>query len=74
MSEAEQLLREILEHGDIIGNDLAGRTILQLALDQPTLDRLMVFGADASESEENRDDEPSYEVPPVHACWFDEAA
>ena len=69
MTEAEQLLREILEHGDIIGRDAANQTIIQLAVDQPTLDRLMAFGADAAESEDGGDDEP-YEGPPMHACWF----
>jgi hypothetical protein len=33
---------------------------------------MMAFGADAAESEDKEDDEP-YTVPPVHACWFDEA-
>ena len=37
MSEAERLLRDILEHGDIIGRDAAGRTIVQLALDHTIL-------------------------------------
>ena len=69
MTEAEQLLRDILEHGDIIGRDAANQTIIQLAVDQTTLDRLMAFGADAAESEDGGDDEP-YEGPPMHACWF----
>jgi hypothetical protein len=72
MTEAEQLLREILEHGDIIGRDAANQTIIQLPVDQPTLDRLMAFGADAAESEDGGDDEP-YEGPPMHACWFEAA-
>jgi hypothetical protein len=41
MTEAEQFLRETLEHGDIIGLDVAGGTILQLAWINPTFDRLM---------------------------------
>jgi hypothetical protein len=72
MTYAEQLLLQILENGDVVGQDRAGRTLLQLALDRATLDRLMAFGADAAEHEENGDDEP-YEAPPVHACWFEAA-
>ena len=69
MSYAEQLLLQILESGDIVGQDGIGRTLLQLAVDRATLERLMAFGADAAEHEENGDDE-AYEAPPVHACWF----
>jgi len=72
MTEAERLLREIREHGDIIGRDAANQTIIQLAVDQPTLDSLMAFGADAAESEDGGDDEP-YEGPRTHACWFEAA-
>src|SRR5690606_28504483 len=63
MTEAERLLRDILEHGDIVGRDAAGRTIIQLALEGPAFERLMVFGADAVEAEDGGDDEP-YAVPP----------
>jgi hypothetical protein len=56
-----------------VGQDATGRTILQLAVDRRVLDRLMEFGADAVEGEDGGDDEP-YEVPPVHACWFEAAA
>jgi hypothetical protein len=69
MSEAEQLPREILENGDVVGWDGAGRNVIQLALDDAEMDRLMAFGADEAECEDAGDDEP-YEVPPVHACWF----
>ena len=67
MAEAEQLLRQILESGDLVGRDGAGRTV-----DRPTLDQLMAFGADAAEREEDGDDEPC-ESPPVHACWLEAA-
>lgn len=73
MSEAEQILCEILEAGHIVGQDAIGRTIIQLAVGRRVLDRLMEFGADAAEREDGGDDEP-YEVPPVHACWFEAAA
>jgi hypothetical protein len=58
MSEGEQLLQHILEHGDVIGRDRAGRTIIQLAVADTVLDELLSFGADAAESEDGGDDEP----------------
>jgi hypothetical protein len=72
MSEAGELLRQILEGGDIVGRDAAGRTVIQLAVDRRVLDALMAFGADDEEREDGGDDEP-YEVPPVHASWLDAA-
>ena len=36
-------------HGDVLGRDPGGRTILQLAVDDWTLERLMGFEADAAE-------------------------
>ena len=72
MTQAEQLLRQILENGDVVGRDGAGRIVIQLALGDTELERLMVFGADAVECEDGGDDEP-YEAPPVHACWFEAA-
>jgi hypothetical protein len=72
MSEAEQLLREILEHGDLIGQDAAGRPVIQLAIDQALFECLMAFGADTAEAEDGGDDEP-YAVPPVHPCWLQAA-
>jgi hypothetical protein len=58
---------------DLFGRDDAGRNVLQLALDDAEMDELMAFGADAAERENDWDDEP-YEVPPVHACWFETIA
>ena len=60
MNEARELLRHILETGDIVGRDRAGRTVIQLAVDRRTLDRLMAFGADAAEGEDGGDDEPDW--------------
>jgi hypothetical protein len=62
MSEADELLRQILESGDIVGRDAAGLTVIQLAIDRRVLDRLMVFGANAVEAEDGGDDEP-YRAP-----------
>lgn len=56
------LLREILEHGDLVGRDGAGRPVIQLAIDAGIFDRLMAFGVDDAEREEGGDDELS-EVP-----------
>jgi hypothetical protein len=72
MSEAERLLRDILEHGDVVGRDSAGRTVLQLALTDAELDRLMAFGAEATEREDGGDDE-LYEALPVQVCWLQAA-
>jgi hypothetical protein len=69
MSEAEQLLRQILESGDMVGTDGTGRNLLCLALTDAELDRLMAFGADAAECEDGGDDEP-YEVPPANVIWL----
>jgi hypothetical protein len=69
MSEADLLLQKILEAGDVVGRDAAGRTVIQFAVDREDLLRLMAFGADAAESEAG-DDEPD-DVPPVSACWLD---
>ena len=57
-AEARALLHHILEHGDIVGRDAAGRTIIQLAVDDWTLEQLMAFDAGAAELEGEGDDEP----------------
>jgi hypothetical protein len=54
--EARPLLHLLLEHGDIVGIDTAGRTIIQLAVNDHTLDTLMSF--DANELEDQGDNEP----------------
>jgi hypothetical protein len=57
-AEARALLHHLLEHGDIVGKDAAGRTIMQLAVDDWVLAKLMKFDADAAEFEDGADDEP----------------
>jgi hypothetical protein len=57
-AEARALLHHLLEHGDVVGRDAAGRTMIQLALDDWVLDKLMTFDADAVELEHGGDDEP----------------
>jgi hypothetical protein len=57
-AEGRALLHHLLEHGDIVGEDTAGRKIIQLAVDDWTLERLLTFDADAAELEDGGDDEP----------------
>jgi hypothetical protein len=64
-AEARALLHHILEQGDVVRRDCAGRTILQLAVDDWMLDRLMAFDADATELED-ADTEP--EPDEVDSC------
>jgi len=68
-AEARALLHHILEHGDIVGRDAAGRTIIQLAVDDWALEQLMAFDPGAVELEGGGDDEPDAEEeedgPPV---------
>jgi hypothetical protein len=56
-AEARALLYFMLQHGDIVGTDHAGRTILQLAVDPWTLVQLAAFDADAADLED-ADGEP----------------
>ena len=58
MSEADQLLRDILDRGDITGRDASGRIVIELAVDRATFERLMAFGAELAEAEDGGDDEP----------------
>jgi len=60
--EARVLLHHILEHGDIVGRDAAGRTIVQLAVDDWTLEKLMTVDADAAELEDEGDAEPDIDA------------
>jgi hypothetical protein len=67
-AEARALLRHLLEHGDIVGKDTAGRTIIQLPVDDWALERLLTFDAETAELEDGGDDEPDAEEedgPPV---------
>ena len=68
-AEARALLHHLLEHGDIVGRDTVGRTIIQLALDDRTLEKLMVIDADAADLEHEGDGEPDDDAeedgPPV---------
>ena len=67
--EARALLHHVLEHGDIVGRDSAGRTVIQLLVDDWTLEKLMGFDVEAAELEEGGDaeSEPDNEEdgPPV---------
>jgi hypothetical protein len=52
MSEADRLLQDILEAGDLLGRDGAGRMVILLAVEPPDFDRLMTHAADAAERED----------------------
>jgi hypothetical protein len=39
--QARALLHHLLEHGDVVGRDTVGRTIIQLAVDDRVLETLM---------------------------------
>lgn len=57
-AEARALHHHLLEHGDIVGRDPVGRTIIQLAVDDRVLERLLTFDADAAELEDGGEAEP----------------
>jgi hypothetical protein len=57
-AEARALLNHVLEHGDVVGRDSVGRTIIQLAVHDWVLDKLMGFDADAVELEDGGEAEP----------------
>jgi hypothetical protein len=61
--QARALLHHLLEHGDIVGGDATGRTIIQLAVDDRVLETLMMFDAEAAELEPEPDGEE--DGPPV---------
>jgi hypothetical protein len=56
-AQARALLHHVLEHGDVVGRDTVGRTIVQLAVDDRVLETLMTFYADAAELEPEPDEE-----------------
>jgi hypothetical protein len=60
---ARVLLHHLLEHGDIVGRDAAGNTIIQLSVNDHVLETLMMFEADGAELEQEPDDEE--DGPPV---------
>ena len=72
MSDAERLLHNIIENGDLVGRDDAGRMVIVLAIERHDFEKLLTFGAVDVESECGGDDEP-YECPPMSPCWAWEA-
>jgi hypothetical protein len=57
-AEARALLHHLHEHGDIVGRGTAGRTLIQLTVDDWTLERLMTFDAETADLEDGGDGEP----------------
>ena len=45
-AKARLLLHHLLEHGDVVGKDDAGRTMILLAVDERVLEKLMTFEAE----------------------------
>jgi hypothetical protein len=58
-AESRALLHHLLEHGDIVGVDAAGRMIIELAVDNWVLGKLMTFDAEATDAEDGGDAEPN---------------
>jgi hypothetical protein len=56
-AQARALLHHLLEAGDIIGRDAAGRAVIQLAANDWLLDQLMTFDAGAEDLEDGGDAE-----------------
>jgi hypothetical protein len=56
-AQARVLLHCLLETGDIIGRDTAGRTVIQLVANDWLLDQLMTFDAGSEDLEDGGDDE-----------------
>ena len=64
-AQARALLHHILEQGDVIGADAAGRTIIQLAVDDWVFDQLLQFDGGGEDLEDNGDVEPDDQWEPV---------
>ena len=54
-AQARALLHRLLEAGDVIGRDDAGRTVIQLAADDWLLAQLLTFDAGAEDLEDEDD-------------------
>ena len=63
-SQARTILHHLLENGDIIGRDEAGRTVIQLSADD-SLEQLMTFDAGSEDLEDNGDGEPDDMLSPA---------
>jgi hypothetical protein len=59
----------MLEHGDVVGSDAAGRTMILLAVDDSVLEKLMTFDAEVADledgGEDESDDDTEVDGPPV---------
>jgi hypothetical protein len=65
------LLHHLLQHGDFVGRDTAGRTIITLAVDDWLLEQLLTFDASAEDFEEGGDREPDdHEEEGGPSNWF----
>ena len=72
-AEVRALLHHLLDSGDIIGRDAAGRVVIQLAADDRLLEQLLTFDAGAEDLEESADAEGDDDTEPDSATvlYFD---
>jgi hypothetical protein len=61
-AQARVLLHHLLEHGDVVGSDPAGRIVIQLAVDEWVYEKLMTFEAEAADLEDGGEVEPDDDV------------
>jgi hypothetical protein len=63
-AQARALLHHLLERGDIVGRDAAGRTVIQLAADDWLLEQLLSFDSRSEDLEDGGDAEPDDDAEP----------
>jgi hypothetical protein len=63
-AQARALLHHLLEMGDIVGRDAAGRTVIQLAADDWLLEQLLSFDSHSEDLEHRGDAEPDDDAEP----------
>lgn len=63
-AQARVLLHYLLDSGDIVGLDEAGRVVIQLAADDWVLEQLLTFDAAAEDLEESEDAEADDDAEP----------
>jgi hypothetical protein len=63
-AQARALLHHLLERGDIVGRDAAGRTVIQLAADDWLLEQLLSFDSHSEDLERGGDAEPDDDAEP----------
>ena len=62
VAQARMLLHRLLDAGDVIGRDVAGRTVIQVAADDWLFEQLMVFDGATEDLEDGGDAEPECQI------------